>query len=88
MVSYLQDREQCVLVAGKKSKFAHVRSGVPQGSILGPLLFVLFIDDMTEVVSNDTHIALYADDTKIWRQIRTWEDHITLQLDIDALNTW
>ena len=88
LVGYLQDREQCVIIDGKKSKNAPVRSGVPQGSILGPLLFVLFIDDMPEVISKDTHIALYADDTKIWRQIRTWEDHIALQLDIDALNTW
>ena len=88
LVGYLQNREQCVIIDGKKSKNAPVRSGVPQGSILGPLLFVLFIDDMPEVISKDTHIALYADDTKIWRQIRTWEDHIALQLDIDALNTW
>ena len=88
LVGYLQDREQCVIIDGKKSKNAPVRSGVPQGSILGPLLFVLFIDDMPEVISKDTHIALYADDTKIWRQIKTWEDHIALQLDIDALNTW
>ena len=88
LVGYLQDREQCVIIDGKKSKNAPVRSGVPQGSILGPLLFVLFIDDMPELISKDTHIALYADDTKIWRQIKTWEDHIALQLDIDALNTW
>ena len=88
LVNYLKDREQCVQIAGKKSKNAHVRSGVPQGSILGPLLFVLFIDDMPDVISKDTHIALYADDTKIWRQIRTWQDHIALQIDIDALNTW
>ena len=81
LVGYLQNREQCVIIDGKKSKNAPVRSGVPQGSILGPLLFVLFIDDMPEVISKDTHIALYADDTKIWRQIRTWEDHISLQLD-------
>ena len=87
LVGYLQNREQCVIIAGKKSKNAPVRSGVPQGSILGPLLFVLFIDDMPEVISKDTHIALYADDTKIWCQIRTWEDHIALQLDIDALNS-
>jgi retron-type reverse transcriptase len=67
MVNYLKDREQCVVVAGQESSRANVRSGVPQGSILGPLLFVLFIDDMSEVVSDGTNIALYADDTKIWR---------------------
>ena len=88
MVNYLQDREQCVIIAGKKSNTANVRSGVPQGSILGPLLFVLFIDDMSEVVSDGTNIALYADDTKIWRRINGWEDHNVLQQDIDALHQW
>ena len=51
---------------------ANVRSGVPQGSILGSLLFVLFIDDMTREISEGTGIALYADDTKIWRRICKW----------------
>ena len=88
LVNYLQDREQCVIISGHKSNTAIVRSGVPQGSILGPLLFVLFIDDMAEVVSGGTNIALYADDTKIWRKISTWEDHEILQKDIDSLNNW
>ena len=88
MVNYLQDREQCVIIAGKKSSMASVRSGVPQGSILGPLLFVLFIDDMTEDISEGTKIALYADDTKIWRRICEWEDHEILQRDINGLHKW
>ena len=88
MVNYLQGREQCVIIAGQKSCNANVRSGVPQGSILGPLLFVLFIDDMSEVVSDGTAIALYADDTKIWRKIKQWEDHDILQKDINALHKW
>ena len=70
MVNYLQDREQCVIIAGKKSSMASVRSGVPQGSILGPLLFVLFINDMTEEISEGTRIALYADDTKNLKSIQ------------------
>ncbi len=88
MVNYLQDREQCVIISGKKSNMANVRSGVPQGSILGPLLFVLFIDDMTGEVSEGTGIALYADDTKIWRRICKWNDHEILQGDINALHKW
>ena len=88
LVDYLQNREQCVVIGGHKSEMSCVTSGVPQGSILGPLLFVLFINDIVSCVSEGTNIALYADDTKIWRTIRVWEDHETLQRDIDSLHVW
>ena len=55
-----------------------VNSGFPQGSILGPLLFVMFINDTFDCISDKTNIALYADDTKIWREIIVWDDHLAL----------
>ena len=86
--SYLQGRQQQVVVGGSISSTLPVQSGVPQGSILGPLLFVIFINDMFSCVSEGTNIALYADDTKIWRDICSYDDQEVLQRDIDRLYAW
>ena len=86
--SYLMNRTQKVVVGGSCSNPLKVHSGVPQGSVLGPTLFVLFINDMISCVSADTNIALYADDTKIWRRIESWSDHQQLQEDISSLYRW
>ena len=88
IMNYLKDRKQRVVIGGSQSDLKNVRSGVPQGSILGPLFFILFINDMSECVSEGTNIALYADDTKIWRKIVSWSDHEILQRDINALHSW
>ena len=86
--SYLEGRQQQVVVGGQTSSTLPVRSGVPQGSILGPLLFVIFINDMFSCVSEGTNIALYADDTKIWREIIGYPDHHIIQNDINRLYDW
>ena len=87
-VEYLNERYQRVVVNGKLSTNLTVRSGVPQGSILGPILFVLFINDIVDNVSSGSGICLYADDTKLYREIKSPEDSHTLQADINKLSSW
>ena len=79
---------QQVVINGSSSNPLAVHSGVPQGSIIGPLLFILFIDDIAEAVSEGTEVVLYADDTKIWREILCDNDQLILQKDIDKLYQW
>ena len=86
--NYLQGREQSVVIDNCVSTSKPVLSGVPQGSILGPILFVLFINDLPSGLSQGTELALYADDTKIWRSIASQSDHQILQSDINYLNNW
>ena len=88
ITNYLSDRIQSVLVNGSVSQILPVLSGVPQGSIIGPSLFVLFINDITSGLSNETNIMMYADDTKIWREINDDNDLKILQKDIDYLLDW
>ena len=86
--SFLSNRTQCVHLNGEKSSVAPVTSGIPQGSVLGPILFVIYINDMPDIVDNLTFVFLFADDTKLFRRIETQDDTATLQKDIDKLMAW
>ena len=73
------------------SRSSHVLSGVPQGSILGPLLFLIYIDDIADMeLSAGSSLVIYADDILLlnYRPIRNSGDYSALQDDIDALSNW
>ena len=86
--SYLSGRYQPVTVLGATSDKLPVTSGVPQGSILGPALFLLYVNDFPEVVSSSSRVLMFADDTKIFREIKTLDDAFSLQKDLGKLATW
>lgn len=85
--SYLTKRRQCVKINGYKSNMFDVTSGVVQGSHLGPILFLLFINDITDYI-DDCHILLFADDVKIYTKIKSIADSMRFQKAIQNLENW
>ena len=85
--SFLTDREQVVVVNGVHSNSAKVLSGIPQGSVLGPLFFPLFINDLEEVVKA-SRVSFFADDTRVSKQIGCLEDCLLLQTDLYSILDW
>ena len=73
-------------INGTESDLGSVLSGVPQGTVLGPLLFVIYINDMLDSITSDG--LLLADDTKVFRQISSEDDAMKLQADINILKAW
>jgi len=84
--SFLTDRSQRVLVDGESSDERPVTSGVPQGSVVGPVLFLLFINDIANDL--DCRVRLFADDCLVYREIKAPEDALKLQADLNRLIEW
>ena len=85
--SYLYHRRQQVTVLGSTSSSLPVTSGVSQGSILGPILFLLYVNDLPDAVCSST-IATFADDTKLFKRIASDTDSNKLQDDVNTLEQW
>ncbi len=84
--SFLQDRQQRVVVGGEHSQWVKVQSGVPQGTVLGPLLFLIYINDLPDNIS--ATVRLFADDCVLYSNIRSQRDATKLQKDLENLSQW
>ena len=86
--AWLSDRKQRVVLNGQSSTWEAVLSGVPQGSVLGPLLFLIFIDDLDDMATAVEIVRKFADDTKIAQRMRTDADRLRMQEALDSLTEW
>ena len=84
--SCLIGRTQTVVLDGKSSNEVPVTSGVPQGSVLGPLLFLLYINDLPENIQSQ--VRLFADDMAVYLTVSGLQDSQVLQSDLDSLQCW
>ena len=85
--SFLSERRQRVVLGDNVSEWTPVLSGVPQGSVLGPLLFIIYINDLPENIKYNC-CKLYADDSKIIAELKDERDTLNLQSDLDGLIRW
>ena len=85
----LSDRRAKVQVGDSRSRFFRIRRGVPQGSVRGPILFILFVDDITKDLPRGAHASLYADDLAIWSSSPDpLKASSVVQTSLTVLETW
>ena len=85
---YLFNRSQCVVIENEISDPVELTSGVPLGGVLGPLLFVIYINDLSEILTPGVILKLFADDAKLYTEIKTGDNVDELQICIDNLSCW
>ena len=85
---FLTNRKQSLKINHSYSKFKDVQSGVPQGSVIGPILFIIFINDITNLFTDKIKIDLFADDTKIHLKSNKLSDRKLMQLSINSFLSW
>src|SRR5437867_4960454 len=88
IIAFLSNRSQRVVINGVFSSFCKVSSGVPQGSVLGPLLFLLFINDLPEFLHDNVSCVLFADDVKIYKDITSVADSEIMQSTLNEIQNW
>ena len=87
LINYLHERYQRVVLNGQTSSWELVKSGVPQGSVLGPLLFLIYINDLPDNLKSNCKI--FADDTSLFYKV--FDKHVscaTLNKDLELINNW
>ena len=83
--AFLCYRKQRVKLNGFFSDWANVLSGIPQGTILGPILFIIYINDLPDPCMQFAKVCLFADDAKLYKHVTSREDHQSLQNGLNAL---
>ena len=84
--AFLSNRTQTTVVNSVHSSYVEVTSGVPQGSVIGPMLFLLYINDRNNAITSQ--IILFADDCVLYRNIHNQNDQVILQNDLDTISLW
>ena len=83
---WLSERRQCVVINGKSSNWRDIKSSVPQGSVFGPILFFIYVNDVDEGLT--CKISKFANDTKITNKVTTTADKLQFQSILNVLVSW
>ena len=86
--AFLTNRTQSVKISSHFSSSLSVTSGVPQGSVLGPLLFLLFINELTDFTLPNIHVKLFADDLKLYPELSYPSAHTNFQCQLNLIHLW